>query len=262
MKGYVTLAMAALIAFTFTSCKKVSITCFEASSTYVKLGDPVSFTNCSVDGEEYVWHFGDGNTSTEASPTHTYAQVGYYDVTLTTRGKKQKTDSDKQAVVIEVVGNDNPNIANAGTYFRLLSIATIVERVIDTDEFGYPLFDSNGNPIIVNETTVDTMVNFNGLNISEDGTVILLPVMYPQFDFLNFCSLVGSVSGNNFSVAQTSSFYCVDDFADGVTFEGLSGSFSNNGFNVSYTYSFRQVFPTTTSLGILSYEEVVTGIAF
>ncbi|HNL06762.1 MAG TPA: PKD domain-containing protein, partial [Chitinophagales bacterium] len=37
----------------------------------------------SIDGGHYIWHFGDGNTSTQANPTHTYAQGGNYTVTLT-----------------------------------------------------------------------------------------------------------------------------------------------------------------------------------
>ncbi|MBB6613188.1 PKD domain-containing protein, partial [Pontibacter sp. Tf4] len=34
----------------------------------------------------WLWHFGDGNTSTEQFPTHTYDEPGDYDVTLTTVG--------------------------------------------------------------------------------------------------------------------------------------------------------------------------------
>ena len=37
----------------------------------------------SIDGGHYIWDFGDGNTSTQANPTHTYAQGGNYTVTLT-----------------------------------------------------------------------------------------------------------------------------------------------------------------------------------
>ncbi|HNL06761.1 MAG TPA: PKD domain-containing protein, partial [Chitinophagales bacterium] len=37
----------------------------------------------SIDGGHYVWEFGDGNTSTQANPTHTYAQEGVYIVKLT-----------------------------------------------------------------------------------------------------------------------------------------------------------------------------------
>jgi len=48
---------------------------------------PVNFdaTNSYSPDEQpltYLWDFGDGNTSTEVSPTHTYSEVGLYTVTL------------------------------------------------------------------------------------------------------------------------------------------------------------------------------------
>jgi PKD repeat protein len=44
----------------------------------------VSFTDLSSNGPtSWLWSFGDGATSTEQSPTHTYAAPGLYDVSLT-----------------------------------------------------------------------------------------------------------------------------------------------------------------------------------
>lgn len=43
----------------------------------------VAFTNFSLNAEIYAWNFGDGNTSAEMNPTHTYADVGIYTVNLT-----------------------------------------------------------------------------------------------------------------------------------------------------------------------------------
>lgn len=42
-----------------------------------------TFTNASTNANSYFWDFGDGNTSTEENPVHTYAQDGIYTVTLT-----------------------------------------------------------------------------------------------------------------------------------------------------------------------------------
>jgi len=42
----------------------------------------VSFTSSNARQNTYLWFFGDGNTSSEVSPTHTYAQSGVYDVIL------------------------------------------------------------------------------------------------------------------------------------------------------------------------------------
>ncbi len=42
----------------------------------------VNFTNLSTDAINYIWDFGDGNTSTLANPTHTYGASGTYNITL------------------------------------------------------------------------------------------------------------------------------------------------------------------------------------
>jgi PKD repeat protein len=41
-----------------------------------------TFINNSVDATDYSWDFGDGNTSTEASPTHVYEEASIYTITL------------------------------------------------------------------------------------------------------------------------------------------------------------------------------------
>ena len=43
----------------------------------------VTFTNTSTNATSYSWDFGDGNTSTTASPVHTYIAAGTYSVSLT-----------------------------------------------------------------------------------------------------------------------------------------------------------------------------------
>ncbi len=45
-----------------------------------------TFTNTSTNGSTYFWDFGDGNTSTEESPTHVYATHDIYTVTLEVTG--------------------------------------------------------------------------------------------------------------------------------------------------------------------------------
>ena len=47
----------------------------------------VIFSNSSKNATSYIWDFGDENTSTEESPTHTYAVGGTYKVKLTATGE-------------------------------------------------------------------------------------------------------------------------------------------------------------------------------
>ncbi|HLV40114.1 PKD domain-containing protein [Xanthomarina sp.] len=51
-------------------------------SEVINAGD-VSFTNTSAGFDTLLWDFGDGNTSTEINPVHTYADTGNYLVSLT-----------------------------------------------------------------------------------------------------------------------------------------------------------------------------------
>lgn len=54
-----------------------------ASFTYDATDLAVTFSNTSQFTESYLWDFGDGTTSTEANPVHTYANPGQYLVQLT-----------------------------------------------------------------------------------------------------------------------------------------------------------------------------------
>src|SRR5262249_21994814 len=46
----------------------------------------VSFTNRSTGATNYVWNFGDGNSSVSANPGNTYSNAGSYTVTLAAVG--------------------------------------------------------------------------------------------------------------------------------------------------------------------------------
>lgn len=61
-------------------------TTFNTSTVIPAVGDIVTFTDTSGPGSalSWAWNFGDGNTSTLESPTHTYVTGGNYNVVLTT----------------------------------------------------------------------------------------------------------------------------------------------------------------------------------
>ena len=52
----------------------------------------VTFVNSTTGASSYLWRFGDGITSTQTSPSHSYTQTGVYDVSLTA-GNGQVTET-------------------------------------------------------------------------------------------------------------------------------------------------------------------------
>jgi gliding motility-associated-like protein len=66
--------------FKFSFALPLTVADFQAPSVCVNT--PVQFTNTSQLATQYSWNFGDGQTSTNANPTHTYTAPGTYNVTL------------------------------------------------------------------------------------------------------------------------------------------------------------------------------------
>ncbi|MGB0917661.1 MAG: PKD domain-containing protein, partial [Flavobacteriales bacterium] len=57
---------------------------FVANNNSICLGNPISFVDISSPTpSEWLWDFGDGNSSTEQFPSHMYATAGTYEVSLT-----------------------------------------------------------------------------------------------------------------------------------------------------------------------------------
>ena len=76
---------------------------------FSKNGGTVSFVNNSVQAEQYMWNFGDGTTSTEANPTHTYAQNGTYFVLLSAMNGCGSSVLQKTVSITNTTGIEDAN---------------------------------------------------------------------------------------------------------------------------------------------------------
>ncbi len=76
----------------------ITVVDFTASSTVTNIDDTITFTdNSALNATSWQWNFGDGNSSTEQNPGHTYTNEGTYTVSLTASNgvlnyTKTKTD--------------------------------------------------------------------------------------------------------------------------------------------------------------------------
>lgn len=76
------------VQFTITDCSKNVIADIPPYPGFTDVIDvqcatfTVNFQNTSIGGFNYLWHFGDGSTSTDKNPSHTYADTGVYEVKL------------------------------------------------------------------------------------------------------------------------------------------------------------------------------------
>jgi hypothetical protein len=55
----------------------------QSAFSFTQNGSDFTFQNNSTDSRDYLWDFGDGNTSVLENPVHTYATAGSFNVTLT-----------------------------------------------------------------------------------------------------------------------------------------------------------------------------------
>ncbi len=76
-----------IILFGLTSCQKEPTAAFTADKTSALTDEVIQFTNTSTDGDSYLWNFGDGETSIDLSPTHSFSTPGSFTVELTAFSK-------------------------------------------------------------------------------------------------------------------------------------------------------------------------------
>jgi len=94
---------------------------FTASDTAVCPGVPITFTSTSLSGVAgpltYSWNFGDGTSSTVASPTHTFPGPGYYNITLSATNSQGCVSSLTKVAYIHVFTPSVPGFTASPTYF-------------------------------------------------------------------------------------------------------------------------------------------------
>lgn len=78
-------------------------------------GPDVTFSNQSTNATSYIWDFGDGQTDTATTPTHTYAQKGIYTVIQVAKGSSGCSDTSYARFNLFPASVDN-NVATKASF--------------------------------------------------------------------------------------------------------------------------------------------------
>jgi PKD repeat protein/subtilisin-like proprotein convertase family protein len=181
----------------------------------------VNFTNLSENSTTYNWDFGDGNTSTQENPTHTYAESGNYTVTLTASNNCGSITMTQEVSILTapIAGFEfTPGQGCIPLTIAFTSTAVgQVDNYLWTFEGGDPATSAEANPIVIfnNPGTYSATLevsNASGTDlISQSQIIEALPLPIPSFT-TSIDGLVLSII-NSSQYADTYSW----NFGDGNT---------------------------------------------
>lgn len=121
----------------------------DPQSTTIRMPD-VAFVNSSTgDGLTYEWDFGDGGTSSEAQPVHTYTETGTYEVVLRTITANGCEDEVMKTVdifpdyAVFPANAFSPNGDGLNDYFEVKTVAVSKYNIKVYNRWGQIIFESD-----------------------------------------------------------------------------------------------------------------------
>ncbi|MBL0343451.1 MAG: PKD domain-containing protein [Bacteroidetes bacterium] len=125
-----------------------------------------NFISTSTAAVTYLWDFGDGTTSTDQNPTHTYAIAGTYTVTLTVTNACG-TNSTTQTITVQGC----PDVIVDGSFENGIGSGSWTEF---STNFGTPLCDlaGCGNGTGTGPRTGDIWSWFGGISAFEEASLV------------------------------------------------------------------------------------------
>lgn len=120
----------------------------------------VTFENKSQDATSYSWDFGDGNSSTEENPVHTYAAEGAFDVVLTGTGANGSKEATKTVTI-----SLNPTVLAPAPTEPEANVISIYSDAY-TDIAGVNLDPDWGQATVTQEVDIlsEKVIKMTGLN--------------------------------------------------------------------------------------------------
>lgn len=147
-----------LIAYDSTTCNKIDTSAYFTLNVLPKpiaSGNwapnppepnvPVRFSNTSQFADSYFWIFGDGETSTQATPTHEYNATGLYNAKLVAISRAGCTDT--FPLLVNVIVNPLLDVPNAFTPGRFGINSVINVRGFGIEKMSWKIYNRWGQII-------------------------------------------------------------------------------------------------------------------
>jgi len=209
--------------------------CFSYDSINKLTIDTLMFTNCSENSETYLWSFGDGNYSKEATPKHNYSSPGLYTVKLIANNKNS---SDSITQIIKIMdyakakacfNTDSPYYEEGNSIYYLLKNNTASIQFNNCSEnatsylwhFGYYIYGNSEetNPSNIYYTTegiYKVKLIANNLNSSDTivKTLYFINSLRASFSVKSIDKFKMSFKSYDFYIKNFNSYYW--NFGDGT----------------------------------------------
>jgi len=203
-----------MVALLGSSCSKIDPDAPEACFTppeAIVAGVPAIFTTfCSENAGSYSWDFGDGGTSQEENPQHTYQAAGTYTVTLTVTTMEGDTDQASVSVTVTApeVYEHSGNITEDETWpegTHLITSDVSVSGAILTIEPGAVIRFAAGRGLYIGNSS-----NSAGAVLIADGTAEK-PITFTSaatnkspgdWDFIGFYAGASATSSMQYCIVE------------------------------------------------------------
>lgn len=140
-------------------------------------GTPVEFRPCFGGHDSYLWDFGDGHSSTDSMPAHTYAKPGNYEIKLTVGKKNAAFHTERRYLHVAAglralsAGND----ALSGMAELPDGDIMVLYPKIPVQE--YTLLRFNEHQELKDSITLHYKSNITDMQLTSDGNLLLVTSM-------------------------------------------------------------------------------------
>ena len=194
------------------ACKQNNVD-FTYSPTEPRAGEVVQFSNNSDSGEDWLWTFGDGFTSTIKSPSHTYKKPGTYRVILKVDNKSAWTAT-KEITIYDTI----PTFVASDSLFYIYQDYTFTANVYNPYnydvqyEWSFPI--NTPYTVVTDSTLTNNTLHLYFTKVSDAAPICLRIIMNGDTTLVRKTFAVQNLKTNSILIRTTANDYRQRLFGD------------------------------------------------